>query len=108
MTTDEHRLTNLRVGGTCRLPDQMSLPVTRAFLVAVLSSITIGACNRAPAGETRDYPAAAARTIGGGLVGPLKDDSAADIVSWVDGSVVTDWPAESAKRDHAIDDYLND
>ena len=29
-------------------------------------------------------------------------------MSWVDGQVVTDWPAEIAKRERAIDGYLND
>ena len=38
----------------------------------------------------------------------LKDDSSDDIVSWVDGQVVTDWSAEIAKRERAIDGYLND
>ena len=37
-----------------------------------------------------------------------KDDSSEDIMSWVDGQVVTDWAAEIAKRDRAIDGYLND
>src|SRR4051812_43727749 len=44
----------------------------------------------------------------GGLVNPLKDDSSADVLSWVDGKPVTDWTAEIAKRDRAIDSYLND
>ena len=38
----------------------------------------------------------------------LKDDSSNDIVSWVDGQVVSDWSAEIAKRERAIDGYLSD
>ena len=44
----------------------------------------------------------------GGLVAPLENDKSADILSWVDGQVVTDWAAEIGKRDRAIDAYLND
>ena len=40
--------------------------------------------------------------------GRLKDDTSEEIVSWVDGQVVTDWAAEIAKRERAIDGYLND
>ena len=39
---------------------------------------------------------------------PLKNDTSEEIVSWVDGQVVTDWAAEIAKRERAIDGYLND
>ena len=39
---------------------------------------------------------------------PLEDDTSEEIVSWVDGQVVTDWAAEIAKRERAIDGYLND
>jgi mono/diheme cytochrome c family protein len=41
-------------------------------------------------------------------VAPLKDDTSEEIVSWVDGKVVTDWAAEMTKRERAIDGYLND
>ena len=51
---------------------------------------------------------AAAEQAQAGLVAPLKDDTGDDIVSWVDGQVVTDWAAEITKREHAIDGYLND
>ncbi len=44
----------------------------------------------------------------GSIVGPLKDDSGPGIVSWVDGSPVTDWSSEIARRDKAIADYLDD
>jgi hypothetical protein len=36
-------------------------------------------------------------------VGPLEHDKSDRIVSWVDRQVVTDWPAEIAKRDRAIE-----
>ena len=42
------------------------------------------------------------------MVNPLKDDSSEQIVSWVDGQVITDWTGEIAKRRKAIDGYLND
>jgi hypothetical protein len=44
----------------------------------------------------------------GSIVGPLKDDSGPGIASWVDGSAVTDWSSEIARRDKAIADYLDD
>jgi mono/diheme cytochrome c family protein len=43
-----------------------------------------------------------------GLVRPLENDTSDDIVSWVDGQVVRDWPAEIDKRDRAIAGYLDD
>lgn len=42
------------------------------------------------------------------MVGPLKNDTSDDIVSWVDGQVVTDWPGEIQKRERAVEQYLND
>jgi hypothetical protein len=42
------------------------------------------------------------------LVMPPPDDTGENIVSWVDGQVVTDWPAEITKRDRAIAGYLDD
>jgi hypothetical protein len=42
------------------------------------------------------------------LLTPVDDDSSGDIVSWVDGKVITDWNAEIRKRDAAMDAYLND
>ncbi len=56
---------------------------------------------------TPDYTAAAQRASVG-IVGPLDNDTGDDIVSWVDGQVVADWPAEIAKRDRAIAGYLSD
>src|SRR5688572_21811005 len=54
-----------------------------------------------------DYatPAAAADAP---LVAPLADEGSDQILSWVDGQVITDWASEIARRDRAIDGYLND
>jgi hypothetical protein len=41
-------------------------------------------------------------------VGPLKDDTSEQIVSWVDGQVVTNWAVEIMKRERAIEGYLAD
>ena len=72
-----------------------------------LAAVALGACSRGPATETREYAAAAERASGG-VVGPLKDDTSEQIMSWVDGQVVTDWAAEIAKRERAIAGYLDD
>ena len=48
------------------------------------------------------------RSAGRGLVRPLQNDTSDQIVSWVDGQIVTDWAAETAKRQRAIDGYLDD
>ena len=79
------------------------LGVFCAFMTAVL----LAACGGAPAKESGVHPAAAARAAGG-IVAPLENDDSDDIISWVDGQVVTDWTAEVAKREQAIQGYLND
>ena len=76
----------------------------RSFIAV---GVALSACGGAPSAENPEYAAAAARADAG-LVAPLKDDTSDEIVSWVDGQVVTDWTAEIAKRDRAIDGYLND
>jgi hypothetical protein len=85
----------------------MSLSRNRTFLCIALVSAAACACGRAPANDKREY-AAAGGTANGGLVGPLKDDTSKEIVSWVDGQAVTDWSAEIAKRQRAIEGYLDD
>ena len=85
----------------------MSICRNRRLLSIALVAVAVCACSRGPANESREYPAAAG-TANGGLVGPLKDDTSAEIVSWVDGQAVTDWPAEMAKRERAIEGYLDD
>ena len=64
------------------------------------------ACARERAAEYQ--AAAAAPHAPAGLVRPIDDDSSDQIVSWVDGTVVTDWQAERARREKAIEGYLDD
>src|SRR5918993_4933642 len=90
---------------------QMTSVMLRAAS-AVLLVATVWACNRGGGGTStgNDAPEyrAAAEAAKAGRVAPLQSDSSEDIVSWVDGQVVTDWPAEIARRDRAIEGYLND
>jgi hypothetical protein len=65
------------------------------------------ACSQGRAIEHAEYAAAEGRAQAG-LVDPLRDDTSDQIVSWVDGQVVTDWTAEIQKRERAIDGYLRD
>src|SRR5262245_16256651 len=78
----------------------------RRITVFVLA-IAVVACGRNAGDHAPEYQVAAegARS---GFVAPLQDDSAADIMSWVDGAPVTDWNVEIQKRDRAIEGYLND
>jgi RoxA-like, cytochrome c-like len=85
----------------------MSIDTHRRVLCVGLIAFATYACGGGPAKDNGAYPAAGgARSEG--LVAPLSDDSSAEIVSWVDGKPVTDWAAEIAKRDQAIQGYLND
>jgi hypothetical protein len=79
-------------------------------VVSVVLTLLACACSRQPASEgtATAGKTAAAATGTAGFVGPLTDDSSDDIVSWVDGQVVTDWAAEITKRDRAMDGYLSD
>lgn len=86
----------------------MSYRANRTLLAGILIAASIGACTRRPADQQRESPRAVVEPPTGGLVGPLQNDTGADIVSWVDGQVVTDWPAEIVKRDRAIASYLDD
>jgi hypothetical protein len=80
----------------------------RLLCLAVVALAVTIACGRSGRGnEGRQYEAASERARAG-LVAPLKDDTSDDIISWVDGQVVTDWQAEIARRDKAIDGYVND
>ncbi len=74
----------------------------------VIIAVALCACSRGPASASRSRDAAAAGATTGSLVGPLTDDTGDQIVSWVDGQVVTDWAAEITKRERAIQDYLDD
>ena len=79
----------------------------QTFALVAFLVIALGACGRNPASDAPEYQAAA-QAARAGFVAPLSDDSAADIMSWVDGQPVTDWAAEIAKREQAIEGYLND
>jgi hypothetical protein len=54
-----------------------------------------------------DYVEPAA-TADAPVVTPVADDASDRIVSWLDGTTVSDWAAEIVRRDHAIEAYLND
>jgi hypothetical protein len=72
---------------------------------AAITAVAIGAC----AGElARKDPSAPAAPPSARIVAPPDDDRSSEIVSWVDGQVVSDWTAEIAKRDRAIEGYVND
>jgi hypothetical protein len=85
----------------------MRIYADHRLLCAVLMTVAVSACNRGTDSQSPQYTAAAERAKAG-LVAPLADDTSEDIISWVDGQVVTDWSAEIAKRDRAIEGYLND
>jgi len=85
----------------------MSMSWNRSLGCVALFCLAACACGRSPAAENPEYAAAAER-VKAGLVGPLKSDPSDEIVSWVDGQVVTDWSAEIQKRERAIEGYLND
>src|SRR5262245_45870716 len=70
--------------------------------------VLIAACGGSNEGLDRPEYTEAARRAEGGVVAPLADDTSDDIMSWVDGKVVTDWPAEITRRDAAIQAYLDD
>src|SRR5262245_21752141 len=80
---------------------------TRLAGVFFLTGLTAAGCGGSSGTDAPAYTAAA-ESAKAGLVAPLADDSATEIMSWVDGQVVTDWPAEVARRDAAIAAYLND
>ena len=63
-----------------------------------------GACSRDETPAQSGY----VRGTAAGFVAPLESDTSSDIVSWVDGQIVTDWTSEIAKREKAIEGYLND
>ena len=77
----------------------------------LLSSVIIAALSIyvSASGETGENSthSASATTTGEPLFAPI-DDASDDIVSWADGRPVTNWTDEIAKRDLAINSYLND
>ena len=76
-------------------------------IVSMASIAAVVCACRGPANEGRQTVAERAASESG-LVSPLKNDTSDQIVPWVDGQVVTDWAAEVAKRQRAIDGYLDD
>jgi hypothetical protein len=88
----------------------MSNQRTLNVICAAAILFAAGACSREPARGTSVNTAAAARAAEG-IVAPLEpreDAGSEEILSWVDGQAVTDWTAEIAKRDQAIERYLSD
>ena len=66
------------------------------LLAVVLGAAAVCACG-GPATETRPNGAAAGAVAAGAPLKPLSpsiDDSSGQILSWVDGQVIADWPAE--------------
>src|SRR5262245_14081247 len=78
----------------------------RPQLVLALAAALCG-CRETPVAETRSGYGSASPAAGA-LVKAPQGDTSEDIVSWVDGQVVRDWPAEVAKRDKAIEAYVDD
>src|SRR5687768_12041956 len=79
--------------------------VLRSAVLAIAGAAVLS-CGGS-SGEGPEY-VTAAQPPGGGLVSPPASDASEDIVSWVDGQVVSDWSAEIARRDRAIQSYLED
>ncbi len=87
----------------------MAFHANCALLTVVLTASSLSACHRGPATGEREYSAQTGTTTDSAIVvQPLAQDTSEDIVSWVDGQVVTDWAMEIARRDHAIQEYLDD
>src|SRR5688572_29300971 len=74
---------------------------------AALLVLAASGCSRGTEQGAAEYAAAAERAEAG-IVAPLADDTSTEIMSWVDGKVVTDWAAEITRREHEIQAYLND
>jgi hypothetical protein len=79
------------------------------LLLLVVAACVCGGCTSGPRdGSPSDQPHPTALPANAGLVTPPNEDLRDAIVSWVDGQEITEWPAEIAKRERAIDAYLND
>ena len=89
--------------GDTRLAD-VSVVFSRSassLVVLAIVALGIGAGRVASAPQPAQGP-------GAGLIAPLADDTGPDVLSWVDGKPVTDWPSEVRNRERAIDTYLAD
>jgi hypothetical protein len=78
------------------------------FLSLSLVAVVLAGCGGASSGTDAPAYKAAAEAAKAGFVAPLANDDSTEIMSWVDGQPVNDWPAEVAKRDAALAAYLND
>ncbi|HTV00256.1 MAG TPA: hypothetical protein VMF13_06965 [Luteitalea sp.] len=74
--------------------------------LALLAALACG-CRQGTQAQSRDA-ATPAPANAAPIVQPPREDTSDDIVSWVDGQVVTDWAAERRKREDAIRGYLDD
>jgi hypothetical protein len=75
-------------------------------LSVVFAAVAVCVLANGQPGENRAHSAPGGATDGRLL--PPREDTSDAIVSWVDGQPVVDWAAEIAKRDLAIESYLND
>ena len=73
----------------------MSFNTTNRLLCLSSAALIIAACGGSSGTDAPAYTAAA-EAARAGLVAPLADDIATDIMSWVDGKVVNEWTAEIA------------
>ena len=83
---------------------------TRTSRLSFLAMMLLAACGcrtTAAPNQPPDYVQPPAR-VDAPVVAPLADDGSDRIVSWVDKQEITDWATEIAKRDHAIEAYIND
>ena len=78
----------------------------RRLCSVVLVAVAMWRAAAAP--PTKPRAAAVAGTAAEVSWALCKDDASDQIVSWVDGQVVTDWAAEITKRERAIQGYLDD
>ena len=91
------------------MPIKRTRPVKGITVASsVLLTLLVCGCGRQASNEEPKATTTATAKGSAGLVGPLTNDTSDDIVSWVDGQVVSDWGAEIKKRDNAIDGYLSD
>ncbi len=86
------------------------MAMQRMAALAGVAGICAGAlgCGGASPASKSEENARPRSVVAGQVVKPLESDASDDIVSWVDGRVITDWPAEAALREKAIEAYLND
>jgi hypothetical protein len=78
-----------------------------AIGAAALTLLGVAAWTSGAAPQAQTNPASRPGSPGR-LLAPLGQDAGPDILSWVDGTPVTDWAAEISRRDQAIQHYLDD